>query len=232
MNSCPIRASLSRARPFPCWGGRKASQPAQALLELAKTWLAKPAPSNRRSALSRPLLLRRMIPRRSVRLQTAWRRPLERAANLPFAREIGRALHGCGGGERLAQLDLVPLPRIFLQRIFQRRSKPAEARALRAQARLSRGAIRLSEPRPPHAAARPAHHHKIWAATAREPWLLPWHRPVFCGALGARSSIYAYSLLVAHRRTREQSAPRIGRDTLTRSGHLVIRSSGHRRSRS
>ncbi len=84
-----------------------------------------------------------MIRRWPVRLQIAWRRPLERAANLPFAREIGRDLHGCGGGERLAQLDLVPLPQIFLQQIFQRQSKPAEGRALRALARLSRGAIRL-----------------------------------------------------------------------------------------
>jgi len=203
MNSCPIRAGQSRARLFPCWGGQEAPPTEQASFESAKF-----APPNHRSASSRPQVPRRMVPWRTVRLQIALRRPLERAANLLFAREIDRDLHGCGGGERLAQLKPV-----LLRRIFQQQSKRAEAQAARAQARLSRGAIRLWEPRSPHAAARPAHRHKIWAATAREPWPLPWHLPASCGALSARSSIYAYSLLVAHRRTTEQSAPRIGRDT-------------------
>src|SRR5208282_5668660 len=76
-------------------------------------------------------------------------------------------------------------------------------------------AIRLRELQQELQAARPAHHHRTSAAKAPVPWLLPWSSPLrtSCGASSARSSICAYSLLVAHLCTTEQSASRDGRDT-------------------
>jgi len=205
MSSCRIPASRSQAQPFPCWGERRSPQPELARLEREQLQLPELLPATW-PASSRSQRLRRPIPHLLVQQRRA-ARP-ERAENLPSANEIGRDLRGCGAGERL----FVP---VSLRRMFRQPSQQAEAaiQAARARALLSRAETRLQEPRPPHAAALPALRHKIWAATAPEPWLFPWHLPASCGALSARSSIYAYSLLVAHRRTTEQSSPRIGRDT-------------------
>ena len=157
--------------------------------------------------LPRQMPLARMLPRLGIRGLQAPRTAVD---------ETGHDLRDCGDDARL----------VVSVQLF-RTLQPGRARVqVRPSAPVSMDDVtRLLELPPEHyqarrlvrRLARPAHHRRTLAARARVPGqcLLPcWSqsRPS-CGASGARSSICAYSLLVAHRRIMEQSADGGGEDT-------------------
>jgi len=163
--------------------------------------------------------LARTLPRREVR------RP---RAHLSAADETGRDLRGCGDdARRVVSVHLLRTlhPRPWRARVQVRASAPVSMDDVTRLLELP--PERYQARRLVRRLARPAHHRRTLAARARVPGqcLLPcWSQSQSsCGASGARSSICAYSLLVAHRRVMEQSADGGGEDT--RGGDRVIGSS-------
>jgi hypothetical protein len=138
-----------------------------------------------------------------------------RAPQVVVPDEICPDLRGCGDAATLVSvqprrtLPLVPLPApaplpvlfLFLALFLAAVSTGGATRLLASRLELG---LQLGPELPRE---RPAHHHRISAARARAPWLLPWWTRLraFCGASSARSSIYAYTALVAHPRIPEQS---------------------------
>lgn len=153
------------------------------------------------------LLLRRALPRRARLRGRAW--------PLPAAIEIRHDLRGPDDGARfVVSVQLQRMPRMVPRQAQPRARAPVP----------TGGATRLRQLR----ARRRAHCHSISAARARGRCLLPWgNRPrSSCGASNARSSICAYSLLLAHQRTFEQSSHVAARVPGVR--HRVIGPWGHR----
>ena len=166
------------------------------------------------------------IPRAKVQYQSNLRRPPEPAAMPRCARDSRLVLHGRDDAAMCApslqRLRRTPLP---VPRLAQSQSRvpiaphawrpvpaPPPEFSLKHPSLLERPPSRRQAHSP-----RLAHHRKNVAAAVRVPGLFPYWgrlRPS-CGASSARSSICAYSLLVAHQRALRQSGPR----AILGSGH-------------
>jgi hypothetical protein len=162
-----------------------------------------------------------MPPRRLLLPQKVPLPPQGRAPRV--AAEIRHGLRGRDGGAKF----VVALQNSQLKKMPHLVPKPAQALI---PAPLSTEAATLPpEPRPRQLRpARPAHLHRNSVARARAPSLFPWPSPprVSFGASSARSSICAYSLLLAYQRRMEQSTvPSSSPDTPSEpSGHRMIES--------
>src|ERR1035441_2889042 len=162
-----------RDPPHPQHPQREPPQPEEAQRPPA-TSRQSPVPA---PAVLPPMVLLRMVPQRL------------RPGPPPHGNAIPRDLHVRDGGETCALS--VPLPRMQPRRTLARPQAPVSTGAAPWPLEPGRQLLQVRRP------VSPAHHHRISAARARAPWLLPyWSRlRASCDVLIDRSSIYAYSSL-------------------------------------